>query len=52
MDDLRGRADVVMTWPVRTPEDVREVVGWGVQGLITASPGLVAAELSDMGASA
>lgn len=52
VDDLRGRADVVMTWPVRTREDVREVAGWGVQGLITASPELVAAELSDMGASA
>jgi glycerophosphoryl diester phosphodiesterase len=50
--DLRQRADVVMTWPVQTREDVRELVGWGVQGLITESPELVAAELSAMGAGA
>jgi glycerophosphoryl diester phosphodiesterase len=50
--DLRRRADVVMTWPVQTREDVRELVGWGVQGLITESPELVAAELSDLGAGA
>jgi len=52
VQDLRRRADVVMTWPVQTREDVRELVGWGVQGLITESPRLVAAELSDMGARA
>jgi glycerophosphoryl diester phosphodiesterase len=46
VDDLRRRADVVMTWPVKTRADVRELVGWGVQGLITESPELVAAELS------
>jgi glycerophosphoryl diester phosphodiesterase len=50
--DLRRRADVVMTWPVQTRGDVRELVGWGVQGLITESPRLVAAELSDLGARA
>jgi glycerophosphoryl diester phosphodiesterase len=50
--DLRRRADVVMTWPVQTRGDVRELVGWGVQGLITESPRLVAAELTDMGARA
>ena len=52
VDDLRRRADVVMTWPVQTRDHVRELVGWGVQGLITESPELVAAELSDMGADA
>ena len=52
VQDLRRRADVVMTWPVQTRGDVRELVDWGVQGLITESPRLVAAELSDMGAGA
>jgi glycerophosphoryl diester phosphodiesterase len=52
VDDLRRRADVVMTWPVQTREDVRDLVGWGVRGLITDVPELVAAELSDMGAGA
>jgi glycerophosphoryl diester phosphodiesterase len=52
VDDLRRRADVVMTWPVETREDVRELVGWGVQGLITESPELVAAELSAVGSGA
>jgi hypothetical protein len=50
--DLRRRAHVVMTWPVRTRADVRELVGWGVQGLITEAPGLVAAELADIGTGA
>ena len=50
--DLRQRADVVMSWPVQTREDVSELVGWGVQGLIAESPELVAAELSDLGAGA
>lgn len=50
--DLRRRADVVMTWPVQTREDVRELVAWGVHGLITESPELVAAELSHMGVGA
>ena len=52
VEDLRRRADVVMTWPVRTPEDVRELVGWGVQGLISDVPELVAAELARIGAGA
>jgi glycerophosphoryl diester phosphodiesterase len=51
-EDLRRRADVVMTWPVQTRQDVHELVGWGVQGLITEVPELVAAELSDMNAGA
>jgi hypothetical protein len=38
-----------MTWPVQTREQVRRLVGWGVPGLITDVPELVAAELSDMG---
>jgi glycerophosphoryl diester phosphodiesterase len=52
VEELRRRADVVMTWPVRTREDVRELVGWGVQGLITDAPELVAAELARIGAEA
>jgi glycerophosphoryl diester phosphodiesterase len=49
VDDLHRRADLVMTWPVQTREQVRRLVGWGVPGLITDVPELVAAELSDMG---
>jgi glycerophosphoryl diester phosphodiesterase len=52
VEDLRRRADLVMTWPVQTPEQVRRLVGWGVQGLITDVPELVATELSDIGAAA
>jgi len=33
--DLRRRADVVMTWPVRSVADVRRLRSWGVDGLIT-----------------
>ena len=33
-----------------TPRQVRRLVGWGVRGLITDVPELVAAELSDIGA--
>ncbi len=50
--DLRRRAEVVMTWPVQTAEEVRELVGWGVQGLIAERPELVAAELAAIGAAA
>jgi glycerophosphoryl diester phosphodiesterase len=46
--DLRRRAELVLTWPVQTREQVRELVGWGVQGLITERPRLVAAELADL----
>jgi glycerophosphoryl diester phosphodiesterase len=49
VEDLRTRADLLMTWPVQTREQVRRLVGWGVQGLITDIPEMVAAELSDMG---
>jgi glycerophosphoryl diester phosphodiesterase len=52
VQDLRRRADVVMTWPVQSREQVRELVGWGVHGLITEIPELVATELSDIGAAA
>jgi len=33
--DLRRRAGLVMTWPVQTLADVRRLVSWGVDGLIT-----------------
>ncbi len=52
VDDLRRRAELVMTWPVQTREQVRRLVGWGVQGLITEVPELVATELSSIGAAA
>jgi hypothetical protein len=36
---LLGRyADVVMTWPVRTAEQARRLLAWGVRGLITDAP--------------
>lgn len=50
--ELRRRADLVMTWPVATPEQVRELVGWGVQGMITEHPVLVAGELRGLRAAA
>ena len=43
VQDLRRRAEVLMTWPVQTREEVRRLVDWGMQGLITESPQLVAA---------
>jgi len=33
--DLRTRADVVMTWPVASPDEARALAGWGVNGVIT-----------------
>jgi hypothetical protein len=48
--DLRRRAGLVMAWPVQTREHVRELVAWGVQGLITERPELVGAELVAIGA--
>ena len=31
----RQRADVVMTWPVKTIDRARELAAWGVDGLIS-----------------
>ena len=39
VDDLRRRADLVMTWPVQTREQVRRLVGWGVAGAHHRRPG-------------
>lgn len=33
--DLHERADVVMSWPVETPDVARRLAGWGVDGLIS-----------------
>jgi glycerophosphoryl diester phosphodiesterase len=33
--DLRDRADLVLSWPVATPEEACLLAGWGVDGLIT-----------------
>lgn len=33
--ELRRRADLVMTWPVKSVADVRRLASWGVDGLIT-----------------
>jgi hypothetical protein len=35
---LARHADIVMAWPVRTVEQARRLLGWGVQGLITDVP--------------
>lgn len=40
--DLQARAEVVMTWPVETAEQARQLTGWGVHGLITEHPDLIA----------
>lgn len=41
--DVVSRAELVMTWPVNTLERARELLAWGVRGLITDSPGVVGA---------
>jgi hypothetical protein len=33
--DLRRRADLLMTWPVSTPDEARTLGGWGVDGVIS-----------------
>jgi hypothetical protein len=33
--DLRGRADVLVSWPVSTLEEARRLADWGVDGVIT-----------------
>ena len=35
--DLRRRADLVLSWPVESVEQARELGGWGVRGLISQS---------------
>lgn len=42
---LTALAGVVMTWPVKTVEDVRRLAGIGVRGLITDVPELLAPHL-------
>lgn len=43
--ELREVADVILTWPVNTVERARELAGWGVDGLISDRPELVAETL-------
>jgi glycerophosphoryl diester phosphodiesterase len=33
--DLRERAEMIVSWPVATVEEARELSGWGVDGVIT-----------------
>jgi hypothetical protein len=40
---VRAAADLVMTWPVNSPERARELLGLGVDGLITDHPHRLAA---------
>lgn len=39
--ELRGLADVILTWPVNTVERAQQLVRLGVDGLISDRPGLV-----------
>jgi hypothetical protein len=41
--DVLKRAELVMTWPVNTLERARELLSWGVRGLITDAPGAIQA---------
>lgn len=41
--DVLRRAELVLTWPVNTLERARELVSWGVRGLITDAPGALRA---------
>jgi glycerophosphoryl diester phosphodiesterase len=41
--EVLKRAELVMTWPVNTLERARELLSWGVRGLITDSPGAIQA---------
>jgi glycerophosphoryl diester phosphodiesterase len=43
--DLRDRAELVMSWPVESVEHARQLVRWGVHGLIAERPELLAAAL-------
>jgi glycerophosphoryl diester phosphodiesterase len=40
--DLRAVAGLVLTWPVNAPARARELVGLGVDGLISDRAGLIA----------
>ena len=44
--DLRRRAELVLSWPVETAAQARELAGWGVQGLISQSFEQLTAELA------
>ena len=43
--ELRSYAALVMTWPVNTVDRARRLLDWGVDGLITDRPSVVAAAL-------
>jgi hypothetical protein len=40
VEELRRRADLVLTWPVNSVARARELAGWGVAGLISDRPEL------------
>ncbi len=44
--DLRERAPLVMSWPVRTEADAHELAAWGVQGLIATDFERISSALS------
>jgi glycerophosphoryl diester phosphodiesterase len=45
--ELTQVADVVMTWPVNTPDLARTLLGWGVHGLITDEADAIAPVVRD-----
>jgi glycerophosphoryl diester phosphodiesterase len=47
--DLRQRADVVLTWPVSSPEQARALGRWGVSGVISEQFERLAASLAPHG---
>jgi len=36
VDELRARSELVMSWPVDSPDQATRLAEWGVQGLITS----------------
>jgi glycerophosphoryl diester phosphodiesterase len=46
MQDLRRRAELVLSWPVESVAQARTLEGWGVHGLISRSFEQLAAELA------
>ncbi len=46
LEECRGRGLIVNTWTVDDPDRWVELASWGVDGIVTNTPGLLAAALS------
>lgn len=44
--DLRRRAELVLSWPVETPDEAQRLSGWGVDGLISRDFERIAAAIT------